>query len=47
MIDAGTWYVGEAWPHDGKPIESEGFAVYSDAASAQARREGMGVRATR
>lgn len=39
MIDAGSWYVREPWPHDGRPIESESFVVYSDTATAEARRE--------
>jgi len=39
MVDNGSWYVHERWPHDGRPIESENFVVYSDAASPAARRE--------
>jgi len=39
MVDDGSWYVREQWPHDGDPIDSESFVVYSDAASAEARRE--------
>ena len=33
MVDSGSWYVHERWPHDGDPIESDSFVVYSDAAS--------------
>lgn len=29
----------EPWPHDGKPVESESFVVYSDTASVEARSE--------
>jgi hypothetical protein len=39
MVDEGSWYAREAWPHDGSPIESTNFIVYSDAASVEARRE--------
>jgi len=39
LVDSGSWYVRERWPHDGKPVESETFVVYSDAASVEARRE--------
>ncbi len=39
MVDGGSWYVREPWPHDGNPIESDGFVVYSDGASPEARRE--------
>lgn len=39
MVDSGSWYVRVPWPHDGNPIESESFIVYSDAASEAARRE--------
>ena len=39
LVDGGSWYVREPWPHDGKPVESESFVVYSDAASAEARHE--------
>lgn len=38
MIDSGSWYARESWPHDGNPVESEHFVVYSDAASPEARR---------
>ena len=38
-VDSGSWYVHEQWPHDGHPIETEHFVVYSDAASPQARQE--------
>ncbi len=37
MLDEGSWYAREAWPHDGHPIESEHFAVYSDGAGMEAR----------
>jgi hypothetical protein len=39
MVDEGSWYSREPWPHDGNPIESTNFVVYSDAASTEARRE--------
>ncbi len=39
MVDAGSWYVRNPWPHDGNPIESVNFVVYSDSASVEARRE--------
>ena len=39
MVDGGSWYVHEQWPHDGQPVESEGFVVYSDGASPEARQE--------
>lgn len=39
MVDNGSWYIHERWPHDGRPVESESFVVYSDAASPEARRE--------
>ncbi len=39
MVDEGSWYVRHAWPHDGKPLESANFVVYSDTASVEARRE--------
>lgn len=39
MVDSGSWYVRERWPHDGTPIESEHFVVYSDAAGLGARRK--------
>lgn len=38
MIDSGSWYVRESWPHDGSPFESERFVVYSDSASPEARK---------
>lgn len=39
MVDNGSWYTtGFRWPHDGNPYETEHFIVYSDAASAEARR---------
>ena len=35
----GSWYVtGHEWPHDGHPLESENFVIYSDAASPDARQ---------
>ena len=39
MVDEGSWYARIAWPHDGNPIESTNFVVYSDAASVEARHE--------
>lgn len=38
MIDSGSWYVREQWPHDGHPVETEHFVVYSDGASQKARQ---------
>lgn len=38
MVDSGSWYVREPWPHDGNPYGSEHFVVYSDGASTEARR---------
>ena len=37
MVDSGSWYSREQWPHDGHPYETECFVVYSDAASVRAR----------
>jgi hypothetical protein len=37
MVDGGSWYAKERWPHDGSPYESEHFVVYSDGASLDAR----------
>jgi hypothetical protein len=39
MVDGGSWYARQRWPHDGNPIESENFVVYSDSAGLEARRE--------
>jgi hypothetical protein len=40
MVDSGSWYeTGHRWPHDGNPVESENFVVYSDAASMEARQQ--------
>ena len=39
VVNEGSWYVRHAWPHDGNPVESANFVVYSDAASLQARDE--------
>jgi hypothetical protein len=41
MIDSGSWYETgfTPWPHDGIPVESENFIIYSDAASMQARQK--------
>jgi len=40
MVDSGSWYeTGHRWPHDGNPIESENFIIYSDAASLEARQQ--------
>jgi hypothetical protein len=39
MVNSGSWYVREQWPHDGHPYESDRFVVYSDSASLEARRE--------
>jgi hypothetical protein len=37
MADGGSWYARHAWPHDGNPIESDNFVVYSDSAGRAAR----------
>jgi hypothetical protein len=42
MVDSGSWYAKERWPHDGKPVEGQNFMVYSDGASQQARQR-LGV----
>ena len=40
MVDSGSWYrTGFRWPHDGKPLESDHFIVYSDAASLESRQK--------
>jgi len=37
---SGSWYVtGFEWPHDGNPLESENFVIYSDGAGEDARQE--------
>jgi len=38
MVDSGSWYVKERWPHDGHPYETQHFVVYSDGASLEARQ---------
>jgi hypothetical protein len=38
MVDSGSWYVREAWPHDGHPYETAHFVVYSDGAGQEARQ---------
>lgn len=38
MVDNGSWYSRNAWPHDGNPYESDSFVVYSDGASLEARQ---------
>ena len=38
MVDSGSWYAKERWPHDGSPYETEHFVVYSDGASLAARQ---------
>jgi hypothetical protein len=37
VVDSGSWYSRNRWPHDGRPYESRNFVVYSDAASTEAR----------
>ena len=37
MVDSGSWYAKEQWPHDGSPFDSDHFVVYSDGASRDAR----------
>jgi hypothetical protein len=39
MVDSGSWYIHERWPHDGHPVSHGVFVVYSDAASPEAREE--------
>lgn len=43
MVNEGSWYSRQAWPHDGNPYESDTFIVYSDGASPVARREAADV----
>ena len=43
MVNEGSWYSRQAWPHDGNPHESDTFVVYSDGATAAARREAAEV----
>lgn len=38
MVEDGSWYFKNQWPHDGEPYESASFIVYSDAASLDARQ---------
>lgn len=39
MVDSGSWYItGFEWPHDGNPLESANFTIYSDGASDDARQ---------
>jgi len=38
MVDSGSWYVREQWPHDGNPYETDHFVVYSDGAAPEARQ---------
>ncbi len=38
MVESGSWYAVEAWPHDGDPFVSDNFVVFSDSASAEARQ---------
>lgn len=38
MVDGGSWYVRQEWPHDGNPVESERFVVYSDGAGMEERQ---------
>lgn len=39
-ISGGSWYAtGFRWPHDGEPLESDHFIIYSDGASAVAKQE--------
>ncbi|MDH3301506.1 MAG: hypothetical protein OES24_13465 [Acidimicrobiia bacterium] len=39
MVDSGSWYAHQRWPHDGNPVDSEHFVVYSDGAGVEARQE--------
>ena len=43
MVDSGSWYSREKWPHDGKPCESQNFIIYSDAASQESREDLAGI----
>lgn len=43
MVDSGSWYSREQWPHDGHPYEGQNFIVYSDAASQEARQSVAGI----
>ncbi len=43
LVDSGSWYSREKWPHDGKPYESLNFIIYSDAASQESREELAGI----
>jgi hypothetical protein len=43
LVDSGSWYSREKWPHDGKPYESPNFIIYSDAASLESREELAGI----
>ena len=44
MVDSGSWYVsGFRWPHDGHPLETTNFVVFSDAASPEARQQLGGI----
>jgi len=43
LVDSGSWYSREKWPHDGKPYESLRFIIYSDAASQESREELAGI----
>ncbi len=43
MVNSGSWYAREQWPHDGRPFESEDFVVYSDGASLEARQQLAGL----
>jgi hypothetical protein len=38
MVDSGSWYSREQWPHDGNPYATENFVVYSDGASLESRQ---------
>ena len=43
LVDSGSWYSRETWPHDGNPYESQHFIIYSDAASLESREELAGI----
>ena len=38
LVDSGSWYFREQWPHDGNPYESQNFTVYGYSASQDARQ---------
>jgi hypothetical protein len=43
MLNSGSWYARQAWPHDGQPVTTEHFRVYSDAAPIARRQEAADI----